>query len=418
MVIALSMKNKLGFIDGSIPRPDGNDSLLNSWIRNINMVISWILNSISKEISASVIYSDFAYEMWLALKEHFQQKNGPHIFQLRCDLMNHTQGSSSVSAYFTKLKKIWEELSNYRPFCSCGKCVCGGTKALADHSQKEYVMSFLMGLHDSFAQVRGQLLLMDPIPPINKVFSLVSQEAHQRNVNVTSVGSGGVESMAFAVKNDVARSNNGQNFPRGQRKDNLNSNKPVYTHWGYVGHTIDKCYKLHGYPLVYKPKFNSNTSHQASSNQTPAVANQVSNSVNDLSRGNAENSRNFGSFVQMLNPSQDQHLMTMLNTHLSAAKIGTEADAISAQASGTCFSVAINPIFNSSKHWNIDSGATSHICFNQSAFHTMKPLKNSFVTLPNHNRIPFHFSGTVKLNSFLLLQDVHYIPHFRFNLIS
>ena len=43
-------------------------------------------------------------------------------------------------------------------------------------------MSFLMGLNDFFSQVRGQLLLMEPLLPINKVFSLVSQEEHQRIV--------------------------------------------------------------------------------------------------------------------------------------------------------------------------------------------------------------------------------------------
>lgn len=37
-------------------------------------------------------------------------------------------------------------------------------------------MSFLMGLNESFSQVRAQLLLMDHIPPINKVFTLISQE--------------------------------------------------------------------------------------------------------------------------------------------------------------------------------------------------------------------------------------------------
>ena len=35
-------------------------------------------------------------------------------------------------------------------------------------------MSFSMGLNEIFSQVRGQILLMDPIPPINKVFALVS----------------------------------------------------------------------------------------------------------------------------------------------------------------------------------------------------------------------------------------------------
>ena len=51
MKIALSVMNKLGFIDGLIPKPEGDDlNLLQSWIRNNNMVISWILNSVSKDI--------------------------------------------------------------------------------------------------------------------------------------------------------------------------------------------------------------------------------------------------------------------------------------------------------------------------------------------------------------------------------
>ena len=83
MLIALSVKNKLGFIDGSIPKPGDTELIrLNSWIRNNNIVISWILNSVSKEISASVIYSESAYEIWLDLKDRFQQGNGPRIFQL------------------------------------------------------------------------------------------------------------------------------------------------------------------------------------------------------------------------------------------------------------------------------------------------------------------------------------------------
>lgn len=46
---SLSVKNKLGFIDGSILKPDGNDlNLLNLWIRYNNMVISWILNSVQR----------------------------------------------------------------------------------------------------------------------------------------------------------------------------------------------------------------------------------------------------------------------------------------------------------------------------------------------------------------------------------
>lgn len=61
-------------------------------------------------------------------------------------------------------------------------------------------MSFLMGLNDSHAQIRGQLLLLDPLPPINKVFSLVIQEERQRNVSslTNSGGADSINGLAFA----------------------------------------------------------------------------------------------------------------------------------------------------------------------------------------------------------------------------
>lgn len=73
MTIALSVKNKLGFVDGTITKPKGiNADLLNSWIRNNNIVISWILNCISKDISTSVIYATSAHEIWNDLKDRFR----------------------------------------------------------------------------------------------------------------------------------------------------------------------------------------------------------------------------------------------------------------------------------------------------------------------------------------------------------
>ncbi|KZV31242.1 DNA glycosylase [Dorcoceras hygrometricum] len=138
-------------------------------------------NSVSKDISASIIFAESAALIWLDLKDRFLQSNGSRIFQLRRELMNLEHEQLSVSHYFTKLKGLWDELSNFRPNCTCGKCTCGGVKELTAHHQMEYVMAFLMGLNDTYAQIRGQLLLLDPLPPINKVFSLISQEERQAN---------------------------------------------------------------------------------------------------------------------------------------------------------------------------------------------------------------------------------------------
>ena len=47
-------------------------------------------------------------------------------------------------------------------------------------------MKFLMGLNDSLAQVKAQILLMDPLPFVSKVYFLLIQEEMQRNVNLTT----------------------------------------------------------------------------------------------------------------------------------------------------------------------------------------------------------------------------------------
>ena len=129
-----------------------------------------------------------------------------------------------------------------------------------------------MGLNDSYAQVRGQLLLMDPIPPINKVFALVTQEENQRNIHTTVN-----DPVTFSVKHGNNRPNQG----RSQKME-----KSICSHCGFTGHTIDKCYKLHGYPLGYRPRQRNITSNQISPNQlkNPTVS-QISESNSSQSQG-------------------------------------------------------------------------------------------------------------------------------------
>lgn len=48
MLISLGVKNKIGFIDGSILQPLDDDPQYMIWIRNANVVAYWLLNVISK----------------------------------------------------------------------------------------------------------------------------------------------------------------------------------------------------------------------------------------------------------------------------------------------------------------------------------------------------------------------------------
>ena len=63
MMMGLTTKNKVGFIDGCISRPTSDDLLFNAWNRYNNMVISWLLNFVSKEIVESIMYISNAHEI-------------------------------------------------------------------------------------------------------------------------------------------------------------------------------------------------------------------------------------------------------------------------------------------------------------------------------------------------------------------
>lgn len=174
MTLALNGRNKLDFVDGTIPKPDASDaSKLRLWKRNANIVASWMLNSLMMEISPSVIYSTSASKIWKDLEKRFNVKTRPRIFQLRKALLNCVQGIDLISVYFTRFKGIWAELGELK---ATHKCNCGGIEPLLESIQEEFVMTFLMGLNDSFAHAHGQIQLMKPILGIDDAFSLLQDE--------------------------------------------------------------------------------------------------------------------------------------------------------------------------------------------------------------------------------------------------
>ncbi|XP_065626531.1 uncharacterized protein LOC112007227 isoform X2 [Quercus suber] len=235
MRMALIAKNKLGFIDGTLTLSSPmvkTSSAIQAWVHCDKMVASWILNSVSQEIATSIVYKDTALEIWNDLRERLSQGNGLRVFQLQKDIAGITQGQSSITSYFTQLNVLWDQLQNFRPFpmCSCGFCTCNLGQKLNDLQHQDFVMQFLMGLNDSYAQVRAQILLMDPLPPINKVYSFLIQE--ERRCSVGNNSSPHVESSTPVTKVSSS-SGNKNNNSKGKEK-------PTCNHCGMNGHTVEK----------------------------------------------------------------------------------------------------------------------------------------------------------------------------------
>ncbi|XP_062076057.1 uncharacterized protein LOC133780207 [Humulus lupulus] len=227
--------------------------------------------------------------------------------------MNLNQDMMSISMYYTRLKTIWEELTNYRPTCTCNNCTCGGVKKLQEHYHMEYIMSFLMGLKDSYSQVRGNILLMDPLPELNRVFHLVTQEENQHGTPDPTA-----PSMAFAVNSDKSISQRYNSAA--PRSSNQRRTRPFCTHCNSLGHTIEKCYKLHGYP----PGFTT-TKPPTSTILPPRVPKEAAvnqaQTDEDLSKSSTTNS----TILPQLTSTQYQQLLNLLASQNS----GMHSSAIS-----------------------------------------------------------------------------------------
>ena len=83
MSTTLSAKNKLEFIDGSLPQPTPNHVLHTAWKRSNNMVVSWLIHSVSPSIRQSILWLDNAVDIWRDLKSRYSQGDLLRISELQ-----------------------------------------------------------------------------------------------------------------------------------------------------------------------------------------------------------------------------------------------------------------------------------------------------------------------------------------------
>lgn len=100
--ISLRAKDKLGFINGSIKKPDINSTELPKWRKADYMARSWILGPLTKELVESFVYYSIAMMLWDELKERFDEGNGPQLYKIQRDIISIQQGNNSFANYFNK----------------------------------------------------------------------------------------------------------------------------------------------------------------------------------------------------------------------------------------------------------------------------------------------------------------------------
>ena len=348
ITMALRAKNKLGFVNGSLPKPE-LESEIQSWERCNDLVSSWILNSVSPEIRPSILYAESAAQIWSDLYDPFSQSNAPKIYQLKQAISTLKQAGLSVSLYFTQLKSLWDELTSITPF---PPCICGNAKLIADQQNQDRAMEFLQGLHDSFSAIRSQVLLMEPFPSVQRIYNLIRQEEMQQELNLKSVPT--ADSAAFHTSK--------QQWSSPSTRFTGKRPRPYCDHCNKHGHTRAKCYQIHGFPDKQVTK----------SESSPALA------------------------ASSLTSEHYSKLLALLSKE--------DSDMPSANLAGTAFTCI-------SSSWIIDSGASNHICSSLSFFnHYSSVDKNLFVQLPDGTKALVTHIGTVHCSKSLILTNVFLYP--------
>lgn len=225
---ALSIQNKLGFIDGTLTEPrDPADPQRNNWRRCNDIVVTWIHNALPPDIKASTFYTETARQLWFDLEQRYARKNALRLYQIKQSIITLMQNQEPVRVYFSKLKVLIDELMNYEPISNC---TCRGLKPIIDYQERDYTMKFLMGMDESYKAMSAQILMMKPLPSLDETFSIIQQEEKRREIYIDSVAN---RAMAFNIR-ETNRPN---------KKTNPNREKYYCTHCKMNGHSLERCYK-------------------------------------------------------------------------------------------------------------------------------------------------------------------------------
>ncbi|XP_075095138.1 uncharacterized protein LOC107777386 [Nicotiana tabacum] len=211
------------------------------------------MNSVSSGLLGGIMYALSAQAMWNDLHERFDKIDCSISYNLHKKIATLSQGTASVSTYFSKLKDLWEEFEALVP---------------------------------APGQARSQILLMSPMPTVNQAYAMVISDESQKSVAATA---GLLETNPTTVTGQY--------------------DVTMYTKTGGNFQKSRKNFNLFCYPTDYIPRKKNANTHGAYN-----VMSEISNTVgttNSQNMGQVNNASLLGNCT--FTKEQYDHIVQLLN---------------------------------------------------------------------------------------------------------
>ncbi|VFQ76707.1 unnamed protein product [Cuscuta campestris] len=190
--------------------------------------------------------------------------------------------------------------------------------------EQEKTHHFLLGLDDEqFGHIRSQIIASEPVPDIHRAYALIVQE--ERHKSIVRGRDDRTDAVAFAMQRPTVPAGRGD--------------PPHYscTHSGKDGHSVDRCYQIHGYPPGKGRGRGSTPNRGGRSGGRGSAAPGRGTGPATGGAHSATTSNTLG-----LTPDQMTRLLSMLDTSSSEKASGPSGE-------------------SSAREWLIDSGASHHM---------------------------------------------------------
>lgn len=235
-------KGKEDYLTGVAVQPKETSPNYRTWKAENNMVMCWLLNSMTNETGENFMYYKTAKEIWDAVHESYSNKdNTSAIFEIKGILHDLRQGESSVTDYFNQLIHHWQQLDMLEDVMwSCPE----DSKRYKQIQDRERIYKFLLGLNQELDEVRGRILSIKPLPSVREVFAKVRREETRRKLML-----GSSNNQTNPTNSALIARGSQPSYSRGTQSNNNNKRRggrPWCDHCKRTGHTKDTCWKIHG----------------------------------------------------------------------------------------------------------------------------------------------------------------------------